>query len=217
MDDEIRAIEKSDTWKLTPLLEGKKSIGVKWVYKTKYKPNGDVDRPKARLVVKGYKQNPRSTTLKNCQEVIDSFRKAMTQHAKDILECFKIATSKPIRTPKEERLKLTREGSSVDVNPTYFKRLVGSLSVTNEQMKPTVIKCDKKSAIALTKNPVFHGRSKHIDIKYHFIRALVKSEEIVLEFCKSKDQVADIFTKPLKANTLLKLKSMIGTVKKSSV
>ncbi|PKI72008.1 hypothetical protein CRG98_007624 [Punica granatum] len=56
MDDEISAIEKTDTWELTPLPEGKKSIGVKWVYKTKYKPNGDVDRLKARLVVKGYKQ-----------------------------------------------------------------------------------------------------------------------------------------------------------------
>ncbi|XP_056162599.1 zinc finger CCCH domain-containing protein 16-like [Syzygium oleosum] len=58
MNDEIHAIEKNDTWELTSLSEGKKSIGVKWVYKTKYKPNGDVDRLKARLGVKGYKQKP---------------------------------------------------------------------------------------------------------------------------------------------------------------
>ncbi|KAI6685606.1 hypothetical protein NL676_031519 [Syzygium grande] len=58
MDDEIYAIEKNDTWELTSLPEGKKSIGMKWVYKTKYKPNGDIDWLKAHLVVKGYKQKP---------------------------------------------------------------------------------------------------------------------------------------------------------------
>ncbi|CAL9006618.1 unnamed protein product, partial [Prunus brigantina] len=58
MGKEIHAIEKNETWELTSLPEGKKTIGVKWVYKTKYKPNGDVDRFKARLVAKGYKQKP---------------------------------------------------------------------------------------------------------------------------------------------------------------
>ena len=45
-------------WELTTLLEGKKPIGVKWVYKTKYNPKGEVNRFKARLVEKGYKKNP---------------------------------------------------------------------------------------------------------------------------------------------------------------
>ncbi|XLT27854.1 hypothetical protein HN873_059146, partial [Arachis hypogaea] len=56
MDEEIHAIEKNDTWELTDLPADKKPIGVKWVYKTKYKPSGEVDRFKARLVAKGYKQ-----------------------------------------------------------------------------------------------------------------------------------------------------------------
>ncbi|KAL6178054.1 hypothetical protein ACLB2K_049574 [Fragaria x ananassa] len=58
MDDEIHAIEKNDTWELTSLPEGKTAIRVKWVYKTKYKPNGDMDCYKVRLVAKGYKQKP---------------------------------------------------------------------------------------------------------------------------------------------------------------
>lgn len=58
MDEEIHAIEKTDTWELTNLPSGKKPIGVKWVYKTKYRPSGEVERYKARLVVKGYKQKP---------------------------------------------------------------------------------------------------------------------------------------------------------------
>lgn len=44
MDDKITAIEKNYTWELTDLPKGKKPIGVKWVYKTKFKENGEVDR-----------------------------------------------------------------------------------------------------------------------------------------------------------------------------
>ncbi|CAM8959850.1 unnamed protein product [Rhodiola kirilowii] len=56
MDAEIRAIEKNDTWELTDLPEGQKTIGVKWVYKTKLNEKGEVEKYKARLVAKGYKQ-----------------------------------------------------------------------------------------------------------------------------------------------------------------
>lgn len=56
MDAEIHSIEKNDTWELTDLPQGHKTIGVKWVYKTKLNEKGDVDKHKARLVAKGYKQ-----------------------------------------------------------------------------------------------------------------------------------------------------------------
>ena len=56
MDEEIRAIEKNDTWELTSLPKGHKAIGVKWVYKTKRNAKGEIERHKARLVAKGYSQ-----------------------------------------------------------------------------------------------------------------------------------------------------------------
>lgn len=56
MDEKIEAIEKNNTWELTNLPKGHKSIGVKWVYKTKLNADGKLDKYKARLVVKGYKQ-----------------------------------------------------------------------------------------------------------------------------------------------------------------
>ena len=56
MDDEIEAIERNDTWELINLPKGHKTIGVKWVFKTKLKENGEVDKYKACLVAKGYKQ-----------------------------------------------------------------------------------------------------------------------------------------------------------------
>lgn len=90
----------------------------------------------------------------------------------------------------------------------WLQRLLGELN--QKQNSPTKIYCDNNSAIALTKNPVFHGRSKHIDIKYHYIRDLVRDKDIELEFCKSEDQIADILTKPLKSEALYKLKKMLG-------
>ena len=56
MDEEIHAIEKNNTWELTDLPKSKQIIGVKWVYKTKCNAEGKVEKHKARLVVKGYKQ-----------------------------------------------------------------------------------------------------------------------------------------------------------------
>ena len=56
MNDEIESIEKNDTWELVDLPKNKDYIGVKWVYKTKFKANGDVDKYKARLVAKGFSQ-----------------------------------------------------------------------------------------------------------------------------------------------------------------
>jgi hypothetical protein len=56
MDAEIDAIKRNDTWILTTLPAGCNSIGVKWVYKTKYNEKGDIEKHKARLVAKGYTQ-----------------------------------------------------------------------------------------------------------------------------------------------------------------
>ena len=56
MDEEIKAIEKNDTWELTTLPEGHKSIDVKWVYKKKKNAHGHIEKYKERLVAKGYKQ-----------------------------------------------------------------------------------------------------------------------------------------------------------------
>ncbi|KAK2989938.1 hypothetical protein RJ640_013862 [Escallonia rubra] len=66
------------------------------------------------------------------------------------------------------------------------------------QKESTEIFVDNKSAIALAKNPVFHDRSKHINTRYHYIRECIIEKGVELKYVKSQDQVADIFTKPLK-------------------
>ena len=62
---------------------------------------------------------------------------------------------------------------------------------------PTTIREDNQGAIAIAKNPIGHKRTKHIDIKHHFIREAVHDETIALEYCQTNQMVADILTKPL--------------------
>ncbi|CAL9006506.1 unnamed protein product, partial [Prunus brigantina] len=78
------------------------------------------------------------------------------------------------------------------------------------QEGPTKLFCDNKSAICLSKNPMFHSKSKHIKIKFHFIRELIKDKEVEVLYCKSQDQLADLFTKPLKKDLLIKMRKLIG-------
>ena len=62
-------------------------------------------------------------------------------------------------------------------------------------LDPTVIHCDNQSCIKLSINPVFHDRSKHIDIRYHHIRDCVQQKIVLLQYIPTEDQVADILTK----------------------
>ena len=57
------------------------------------------------------------------------------------------------------------------------------------------IKCDNISAINISKYPVLHSRTKHIEIRHHFIKDHVLKGDVVLEFVDTKNQLADIFTK----------------------
>ncbi|GJS59765.1 ribonuclease H-like domain, reverse transcriptase, RNA-dependent DNA polymerase [Tanacetum coccineum] len=90
----------------------------------------------------------------------------------------------------------------------WLKRLLSKL--THSQEEKVTIQVDNKSVIALMKNPVFHGRSKHIDTKYHFIRECVEREDIQVEFVSGEYQKADILTKALPKIKFLTMRQLIG-------
>ena len=66
--------------------------------------------------------------------------------------------------------------------------------ITREKPKTVTLFVDNNSAIALMKNPVFHGRSKHIDLKYHFIRECIERGQIVVRRVGTEEQKADVLT-----------------------
>jgi hypothetical protein len=80
----------------------------------------------------------------------------------------------------------------------------------------TTIYEDNQGAIAMSKNPVGHKRSKHIDIRHHFIRETVLSGAVQISYCPSSDMVADIFTKPLPNAPFERMREKLGLVNYSS-
>ena len=77
---------------------------------------------------------------------------------------------------------------------------------------PTTIFCDNQSAIALVHNPVFHQKTKHMEVKYYFIHDLQEKGEINMEYIDTANQWADIFTKPLPGPRFEMLREKIGVI-----
>eukprot|EP00253_Pinus_taeda_P023854 PITA_23854 len=79
-----------------------------------------------------------------------------------------------------------------------------------EQKESTIIKTDNQSTIQLAYNPVFHKNTKHIDTQIHFVQEKLQLKEICVEYCKTCDNMADIFTKPLGRVKFELFRGMLG-------
>ena len=75
----------------------------------------------------------------------------------------------------------------------WMQKLLHDYGICQEHL---TIYCDNISAINISKNPVQHSRTKHIEIQHHFLRELVEDSTLTLEFIHTNDQKADLFTKP---------------------
>jgi hypothetical protein len=79
--------------------------------------------------------------------------------------------------------------------------------------KPMVLYADNQGAMALANNPVQHNRTKHIDVRYHFIREKIRNGEINLIYCPTALMIADIMTKPLPRPAFERHREAMGIVK----
>jgi hypothetical protein len=82
-----------------------------------------------------------------------------------------------------------------------------------EQENVTIFE-DNQACIALTKNPEDHKRTKHIQVKYHVIRDYVRNGLVSCEYCKTSDELGDMFTKPLPGSVLRKMLTKLGLLRK---
>lgn len=92
----------------------------------------------------------------------------------------------------------------------HYVWMKGLLEELEEKAGTVKIMCDNCLAIKLSKNPVMHRRTKHIDVRFHYIRELVNSEVIRLKFCGTKEQLADMMTKPLSLAAFEFIREEIG-------
>lgn len=90
----------------------------------------------------------------------------------------------------------------------WLRNLLGQ--ITGKDVGPVVLHIDNKSAIDLAKNPVFHERSKHIDIRYHFIRECMERGEIIVKHISTERQRADVLTKALATVKFERMRLLLG-------
>ena len=105
--------------------------------------------------------------------------------------------------------------TSCTCHAIWSRRLLKEINLP--KIEVTMICVDNKFAQALAKNPVYHDRSKHIGTRYHFIRECIAKKEGDLKYVKCHDQVADIFTKPLRFEDFQRLRSNLGVKKKQKI
>jgi hypothetical protein len=101
-------------------------------------------------------------------------------------------------------------GTTAACQGIWLTRLLNELK--GNKVGAFELKIDNQSAIALSKNPVFHDRSKHIELRYHFIRECVEHNRVKIQYIGTSEQLADILTKALGRQRFCELRSKLGVV-----
>nr|GEU50890.1 retrovirus-related Pol polyprotein from transposon TNT 1-94 [Tanacetum cinerariifolium] len=188
-------------YELVPQPECVMIIALKWIYKVKLDEYGDVLKNKARLVAKGYRQEEgidfeESFALVARIEAIHIFianatSKNITIYQMDVKTAF-------LNGELKEEVYVSQPEGFVDPDhPTHILWMRSQLIDYGFDFNKIPLYCDNRSAIALCCNNVQHSRSKHIDIRHHFIQEQVKRGVVELYFVSMDYQLADIFTKAL--------------------
>ncbi|XP_050886339.1 uncharacterized protein LOC127091693 [Lathyrus oleraceus] len=161
---------------------------------------------------------------------------SQSKYVKNIVKKFGLESASHKRTLATTHLKLTKDEKGVDVDQSLYRSMIGSLlylttsrlditfnvgllsiDLDETNAKGINVKQDvmtlyynNLSAINISKNPIQHRRTKHIDIRYHFIRDLVEDKIVTLEHVTTEKKLADIFTKALDENQFEKLRGELG-------
>jgi hypothetical protein len=82
------------------------------------------------------------------------------------------------------------------------------------ELEPTAIHCDNQSCIKLSEHHVFHDRSKHIEMRYHYFRDMVQKNILNIQYVPTAEQTADILTKPLSLTKFVHFRDKLGVAKR---
>jgi len=91
----------------------------------------------------------------------------------------------------------------------YTRRLLTHMGGGAYADDSTCINCDNQSAIRFSKDTIYHQRSKHVDIRFHFTREAQEAKEVIVQYIPTDENPADLFTKPLLKNKILKCKDIL--------
>ncbi|GKU89317.1 hypothetical protein SLEP1_g3470 [Rubroshorea leprosula] len=205
MAKEIGSIERNQTWELIDLLEGHKIIGVKWIYKTKLKENGMIDKFKARLVARGYKQEfgidyqevfapvARMDTIRLVialaaqnswpiyqLDVTSAFVHGNLQE-QEVLDRFQMKNYNYVTTLVDKGVKLVKDPGGRSVDSKLYKQTVGSL------MYLTATRPDIMHGVSLISRYMEHLKELHLQTAKRILKYLCETVDFGL-FYKKGDQ-----------------------------
>ena len=87
--------------------------------------------------------------------------------------------------------------SSAIQEAIWLRKFLQDMGVVKIAFDPVTLYCDSKAALAYAKDPKYHGKTKHIQIRYHFARDIITQNEVVLKHIPTNEMVVDLFTKPI--------------------
>ncbi|GJS22912.1 retrovirus-related pol polyprotein from transposon TNT 1-94 [Tanacetum coccineum] len=212
-------------WDLVPRLRGKNVIALKWLWKNKCDAENIVVRNKSRLVAKGYKQEEgidfeESFAPVARLEAVRMFH-SLAAHMNITIFQMDVKTAFLNGPLKEEVYSPANPKGGKLVSWSSKKQDCTAVSTVKDEymslsaccaqviwMRTQLLDygfkynripmyCDSKSAIAISCNPVQHSKTKHIDIRYHFIKEHVERGTVEIYFVGTEYQLADLFTKAL--------------------
>ncbi|GJR38147.1 retrovirus-related pol polyprotein from transposon TNT 1-94 [Tanacetum coccineum] len=213
MQEELHQFDRLDVWELVDRPLCKNVINLKWLWKNKRDEENTVIRNKSRLVAKGYAQ----------KEGID-FEESFAPVARlEAVRLF-ITTSGGIQFLGGDKLVSWSSKKQDCTSMSSAEAEYVSLSACCAQVlwlrtqltdygfhfDKIPMYCDSKAAIAISCNPVQHSRTKHIDVRYHFIKEQVEKGIVELFFVGTEYQLADLFTKALSEDRFKYLVRRLG-------
>eukprot|EP00253_Pinus_taeda_P034137 PITA_34137 len=216
MKDEMMALNKNGTWDLVELPKGRKTVGCKWVFKLKrgvndtedstYMANPGKEQWSAVKWVLRYLRGTCSYCISYnqssefvCGYVDSDFTHDLDKRRSTSGCVFTLAGAAISWMSKLQNIVAlsTTEAEYIDAShackeAVWLKGLLGEFGRLHDNIR---LLCDSQSAIHLAKNPAYHSKSKHIPIKYHFVRQVITESRVSLEKVHTKENCSDIFTK----------------------
>nr|GFA17276.1 ribonuclease H-like domain-containing protein [Tanacetum cinerariifolium] len=196
MNHKMDALLRNDTWELVDLPQGRKAIGSKWIYKIKFRSSGEIDRYKARLVAQGFRQKKGI----NYEETFSPVVKMVTVRC---LLNIGVSMSWPVF-----QLDVNNAFLYGDLEEVVFMKLrEGYFPSDNKKSKKqnTLSKSSTEAEYRaidsitseIAANPVFHKRTKHLEVDLHFVKEKVLKGVVKTVKVDSANQIADILKKRL--------------------
>eukprot|EP00253_Pinus_taeda_P008489 PITA_08489 len=185
-EEEYSSIMTNDVWEVVPRPEDRSLVGSRWIYNIKYAADGSVWKYKARFVAKRFTD---ADWASSSVDQKSTFGYCFSVGSGMISWCSR--KQKPVALSSAEEKYMAANTTMCEA--IWLRKLL--VSLFRKRMEATNVFCDNQSCIKLFENPVFHDRSKHIDIRCHFIKDCVQYGAVQLQYVPTVDQVVDILTK----------------------